>query len=1668
MKKQNYVSFLFLMLVFCIVSINADTLFVDGNVSGNNNGSDWANAYNSLQDALENAVSGDEIWVAKGTYLPTEETDGTTDTQRKYSFMMVDGVSIYGGFAGTETAVSQRTDYSYGGVNETILSGDFNGDDVITGEGGTLSITGNTENAYHVIYHPAGYTLTNTALLDGFTITGGNANGSANPWDDGGGIYNSDGQTPTINYCYFIGNEAGDNGGAIQNADNASPISITNCAFKQNKAGDSGGGITFLRGPGTVTNCFFSGNKATNDFGGAVYVWQSSANVDFINSTMTENNARSGGAIHINEHAEGTIINCIAYGNTITTGEGPQIRVFDNSTANISYTDIEGGIGTGATANSTSTINDNGNNIVSDPLFVGSTLNPQHPYALLGTSPCVDAGDNTANSEINDIRGNGFERKLDKTDGSSGTIDIGAYEYNFYEDLFDQDIIFVNDDATGNNSGINWRHAYTSFQTALETASSGQQIWVAKGIYKPSKETDGTTDTPAEFAFQMVDGVEIFGGFSGTEADISARMDYKIGGANETILSGDLNGDDIVTGSGSNLSFSYRADNTYQVFQHPNDYVLSSSTILDGFTIKGAHNTDNYGGGIMLRSGAEPSIQNCIFTENYARWGGGVGSYRGVINISNCVFAKNQATSQGGGIYNNSTTSLEPASISNSEFFGNKTVQGGGIYNYNGGEAQIENCLLYENYATKGGGITIAVSQASIINTTITDNVASSIGGGLSTYLTSDGSYTLKNAIIWNNTAGSSGDEIKNEREFSFTISYSDIKESGGSGVSWDATIGVDGDNNIDFEPYFVGTNENPDHPYSIFGNSPCVDAGDNTANSQTYDIRGSGFDRKLDGTNGSAGTIDMGAYEYKYGTDPVAPSLLYVDVDASGGNSGISWTDAFTSFQDALDIAVSGSEIWVAAGTYKPSKETDGTTDNPELFAFQMIEGVEIYGGFAGTESIVSERTNYGLGEANETILSGDLNGNDLVTGSGASLSFSNTSDNTYQVFKHPNNYTLTSSAVLDGFTIKGAHNTTLYGGGILNSFGAEPAIRNCVFTENFAKFGGGIASSNSSPNVLNCTFTRNKASFDGGALYVLSSASSGVVSGLKIYGNYAGNGGGIFSSTSSEQYFNCLIYDNASQYDGAGVYISNGSPALVNLTITMNEAGRNGGGIFTVLTVQTPELANSIVWGNGASTGDDIHHHNDKLLGISYSNIKNSGGSDSWNSDFGTDGGNNIDENPQFVGITVNPEHPYSIYGFSPCVDAGDDSANSQTYDIRGFGFERKLNSADGSTGTIDIGAYEYKFGVDPASPSVGNLYISEVSDNKPSKAAENTGFIEIWNNTGSDVSLNGYSILQGTNNDGFAAGSYSYLIPNGYTIPVDGFFVIGNGADLATFNTAWSLSLTAEQYDNGHTDLDFTNGHAYALDDGTRAIIDETVQVNENARIYQQSAGTWVEETPSTSTPGGFGDDAPLPVTLSSFTGIYANGSSLLQWTTQSESNNQGWNIYRSESEDITEGLQVNGEMITGAGTTTVQTSYTYADEFSVQTTTTVNYWLESVDYSGNSEFFGPISVTIEHQQDNPDAPEIPIVLGLHQNYPNPFNPDTKIKFAVEEAGKAEVAIFNGKGQKVITVFSGVVEAETYYECLWDGTDQNGKSVSSSLYFYQLKTEHATYLRKMLLIK
>src|SRR5690606_2866220 len=136
-------------------------IYVKASGAGTSTGDSWANAAAELSDALKAAKTLNEtapetvkeIWVARGTYKPRyspeDGADFGTDQGRNNAFLLVKDVKIYGGFAGTETALANRNLSS--AANRTTLSGDFNDDDVITGSGSTLSITGNSENAYQVV-----------------------------------------------------------------------------------------------------------------------------------------------------------------------------------------------------------------------------------------------------------------------------------------------------------------------------------------------------------------------------------------------------------------------------------------------------------------------------------------------------------------------------------------------------------------------------------------------------------------------------------------------------------------------------------------------------------------------------------------------------------------------------------------------------------------------------------------------------------------------------------------------------------------------------------------------------------------------------------------------------------------------------------------------------------------------------------------------------------------------------------------------------------------------------------------------------------------------------------------------------------------------------------------------------------------------------------------------------------------------------------------------------------------------------------------------------------------------------------------------------------------------------------------------------------------------------
>ena len=241
-------------------------LYVNGSLAtGLNNGSSWANAFRgatALGTALQYANNCDNntLLVAKGTYKPHSLPFGVTSgTSRDYTFSLKGGLKIYGGFDGT----GSPSDYSSRKArqNETILSGDFANNDVVTGDGGALTITNNTENAYHVL---SSYDNADLTILKGLTIKGGNAIGSSTD-NRGGGVHGDYGSSLEINDCVIKYNAAANGGGVF--IDHANTVFYGNF-FERNLANGDGGGVHSVESGLDVINNVFTGNRASGGIGG--------------------------------------------------------------------------------------------------------------------------------------------------------------------------------------------------------------------------------------------------------------------------------------------------------------------------------------------------------------------------------------------------------------------------------------------------------------------------------------------------------------------------------------------------------------------------------------------------------------------------------------------------------------------------------------------------------------------------------------------------------------------------------------------------------------------------------------------------------------------------------------------------------------------------------------------------------------------------------------------------------------------------------------------------------------------------------------------------------------------------------------------------------------------------------------------------------------------------------------------------------------------------------------------------------------------------------------------------------------------------------------------------------------------------------------------------------
>ncbi len=390
------------------------------------NGQNWNQAYRTLQDALAAANSGSEIWVAAGTYKPTAGADRAATHQLK------DGVRIYGGFAGLNDAedLASRTMF-----DQTILSGE-------------IGVAGDADNSYHVVTASC---LSSSAVLDGFTIRDGNANGTGQHASGGGmvikpctvprnascanpegGLGGSPAITtgPNIANCTFIDNKA-EFGGAIDLGAGTGMIVITDSRFLGNTAAHSGGAIdNNMEGNVAFSNCLFRGNSCTAFVGGAI---NNRGVIGLINCTVASNSsANLVGGMFNSSSAAATITNCIFWDNSDQNGmfESAQLRAPGNLVA-LNHSCVQ---------NITNNLRNLGaGNVGDDPKFLEADVllgNLGTTLRLTRCSPVTDAGHSLSvpaqlTKDLADL-----DRIVDNfavaDTGAGGppVVDMGAFEFD--------------------------------------------------------------------------------------------------------------------------------------------------------------------------------------------------------------------------------------------------------------------------------------------------------------------------------------------------------------------------------------------------------------------------------------------------------------------------------------------------------------------------------------------------------------------------------------------------------------------------------------------------------------------------------------------------------------------------------------------------------------------------------------------------------------------------------------------------------------------------------------------------------------------------------------------------------------------------------------------------------------------------------------------------------------------------------------------------------------------------------------------------------------------------------------------------------------------------------------------------------------------------------------
>lgn len=1144
--------------------------------TGTGDGSSWENASGNLQNMIDELAKNNpqnlpgEVWVAAGTYVPQVQViSGTTYSA---SFLMRDGISVYGGFAGDESSKQEREvgKMPWNFVNKTILEGSYYEHSKTSWNESNHKWTLTSDSRHVVFFSPlpsegkSGFDK--STILNGVTIRGGYAQGGEGVadfmTDRGAGVYM--GINATLEKCIVTENSSTGNGGAVYMYGGR----VMNSLIYNNNA-DGDGGAVYVDNAGIVLASMLTNNSANN--GSGAYLAHTGNWTDgkphpeyliLSTSVVSNNTSRLNGAVYC---AKGGVL----MQNTITNNDCPTAT--DNTSANASqsgglYVDSYGLVINSVLWNNTI----QKRNI---PMYAKNPTpsNVRFLYtALSGINNAV--WNNVLQQEVislaesNNIAEEGVlspdfvAEGLPESTGVIGLLEdvnyfwqpvtganlrargmtlgtfpddvlvapeidiagtrfaqkpaVGAYSVEATninpEDTGDALKVYVDVEcAVATHDGSSWANGYRSLNEAIAYLS---------GL---DKETVGSK----RLEVHVMEG-DIWPRYAFTNLDPqTATIDIPAAASGATlyIYGGYHRSDDKISVERNPLTYrsvingNHEGKNIEDGLYHCITVAKGAAVCLDGFHIINGYAAGEasrqYGAGLLVHDGANVTVNNCIFENNTAQEGSAIDARNASLTMNNCVV-------------NNNTNITETAAVVN------------------------------------GNGANLKMNFVTIVNNNgkaYSDNA--SLISSFSTANTSANTHTI---------------EIS-------TAQFSNPTKTSGASLGFDTYLG----GYSSFQP----TNQNP-----------IVNVG-KTIGGITTDITLSARSR--------GGAPDLGAYEAQL---PVDGTVIYVrSENGDDKNDGLSWSSAKKTITAALNTASTATEaIWVAAGTYNER--------------VTMKDGVNVLGGFAKTgnpdnkldgvnRDISNANSNFMTvidGQGGGRVLTQPANFNKLTTWEGFVIQNGATkgdnADSNGAGVKLMSNGKLKNSLVQNNthtntYSSWGSDTKSIGGGGI--SMSAGSIVDGCIIKANKAnkenndRYTCGAGIHMNGGTLINSIVVDNVATSTNGAEWynwgsnILGAAvfinSAGTFYNCTFaynYGNTNGKSavvGGVWDDSKNSKFYNCIFWGNAGNGDGGENTIQVGGPGYSD---GGTEAAANKNLINCYASIAESSQTTSELWNNPDAT--------------------------------------------------------------------------------------------------------------------------------------------------------------------------------------------------------------------------------------------------------------------------------------------------------------------------------------------------------------------------------------------------------------------------------------------------------------------------------------------------